>query len=455
MKVHHPLNLSIWIVWIFVLVGCSGTQKWAEPPPWVNQRPTVPAHYIGISSANKAQYGSDASATARKRALAELSGQIRVVIESTSILHTTQFQGIAGQNFSERIQSASTEDLEGYELVGEYENDSEIWAYYRLNMATYERIRNERKLATLNIAGGYWRSGLDARAGGRVAAALDFYIRALETMEPYWGEFNEWTTSEGTVSLDRACLEGITRILASLKLSLNAEEVTLTFADRYAGRVGCTVKLDGQPVGQIPVWSRYNRGTLPKTSTQTTNAQGACSFELGQFEPRTQSSELRLEIRMEDLVPRLQESPVAKLIQTLPTPTASIPILLESPTVYLACIERTNGKLNGKTVLNNAIAQGLNDRGIQWVKKEAEADLILELTADTREAGSAAGFFTVLLNASAVLHTPDGRPVLQQNLTDIKGVQLNWEAAHDAAYRNAQMEIQGTFLKKMIQALYQ
>jgi len=155
------------------------------------------------------------------------------------------------------------------------------------------------------------------------------------------------------------------------------------------------------------------------------------------------------------LVPRLQESPVAKLIQTLPTPTASIPILLESPTVYLACIERTNGKLNGKTVLNNAIAQGLNDRGIQWVKKEAEADLILELTADTREAGSAAGFFTVLLNASAVLHTPDGRPVLQQNLTDIKGVQLNWEAAHDAAYRNAQMEIQGTFLKKMIQALYQ
>ena len=455
MNLQRPLLLSFCIAWVFLLTGCSATQKWAEPPAWVNQRPAVPGHYIGISSANKAQYGQDASGTARKRALAELSGQIRVVIESTSILHTTQFQGVAGQNFSERIRSASTEDLEGYELMGEYENDTEIWAYYRLNKATYERIRQERKLAILNIAGGYWKSGSDARAGGRVAAALDFYMRALETMEPYWEELNEWETPGGTISLDRSCLEGITQILASLKLSLNKSEINLTFSERYAERIECTVELDGKPVGQIPVWSRYSRGTLPKTATQRTSAEGICSFDLGQFEPGTHSSELRLEIRLEDLIPRLKESPVAKLIQSLPTPTASTPILLESPTVYLESLERTNGQLNKTSVLNNAIAQGLNERGIHWVKNEAEADLILEITADTREAGSASGFFTVLLNASAILHTPDGRPVLQQNLTDVKGVQLNWEAAHDAAYRKAQLEIQGAFLKKMIQALYQ
>jgi hypothetical protein len=59
-----------------------------------------------------------------------------------------------------------------------------------------------------------------------------------------------------------------------------------------------------------------------------------------------------------------------------------------------------------------------------------------------------------MLNASAVLKTPDGRPVLQQNLEDVKGVQLNWEAAHAEAYRKAQLEIQGVFLNKLIQALY-
>jgi hypothetical protein len=438
-----------------VLSGCAGTNQWADPPDWVSTRPALPGYYIGISSASKAQYGEDAAATAQKRALADLSGQIRVVIESTSILHTTQFQGVAGQNFSERIQSASTEDLEGYELVASYENETDQWAYYRLNQATYERIRQERKRAVMDVAGGYWVAANEARAGGRPAAALDFYVRALESMEVYWGELNQWDAPSGSVNVDRACLDGITQTLASLKLTAAAREVNLSFADRYSDRVECTVLFDDAPAAQIPVWSRYNRGTLPKTGTLSTDATGTCSVELGQFEPGVRSSELRLELRLSDLVPRLAESPVNMLIKQLPTPSLTVPIFLASPSVFLSTTERVKGKEDGRQVLRNAIAQGLSSRGIDWVESRKAADLILELDADTREAGSAAGFFTVMLNASAVLKTPDGRPVLQQNLEDVKGVQLNWEAAHAEAYRKAQLEIQGSFLKKLIQALYQ
>ena len=200
---------------VALLVGlsaCGGTQKWADQPDWVAQRPNLSSYYIGVSSASKMQFGADADATAKKRALADMAGQIRVVIESTSILHTTQFQGVAGQNFAERISSASAEDLEEYELVGTYENATDIWAYYRLNKATYERIRNERKMATLEVAGGHWMSAENARTEGRVAAALDFYIRGLETMEAYWGELNEWSTPGGSVALDRACLDGISTV---------------------------------------------------------------------------------------------------------------------------------------------------------------------------------------------------------------------------------------------------
>lgn len=437
-----------------VLSGCAGTNQWADPPDWVTTRPALPGYYIGISSASKAQHGEDAAATAQKRALADLSGQIRVVIESTSILHTTQFQGVVGQNFSERIQSASTEDLEGYELVASYENETDQWAYYRLNQATYERIRQERKRAVMDVAGGYWVAANEARAGGRPAAALDFYVRALESMEQYWGELNQWEAPGGSVNVDRACLDGITQTLASLKLTAAQREVNLSFAERYSDRVECTVLFDDAPAAQIPVWARYNRGTLPKTGTLSTDAAGTCSVELGQFEPGVQSSELRLELRLSDLVPRLAESPVNMLIKQLPTPSLTVPIFLASPSVFLSTTERVKGKEDGRQVLRNAIAQGLSSRGIDWVESRKAADLILELEADTREAGSAAGFFTVMLNASAVLKTPNGRPVLQQNLEDVKGVQLNWEAAHAEAYRKAQLEIQGVFLNKLIQALY-
>jgi hypothetical protein len=443
---------------VSLLVGlsaCGGTQKWADPPDWVLQRPTLSGYYIGVSSASKMQFGADADATAKKQALADMAGQIRVVIESTSILHTTQFQGVAGQNFSERISSASAEDLEEYELIGTYEGATDHWAYYRLSKATYERIRNQRKMATLEVAGGHWMSAENARNEARVAAALDFYIRGLETLEDYWGELNEWSTPGGSVALDRACLDGISQVLADLSLQPGTSTLRLSFSDRYQGTLACKALFAGATAAQIPVWSRYNRGTIPKTASLSTNSEGLCTFDIGQFEPGIKNAEMRLEIRMDDLSPRLKDSPVQRLIQGLPTPTVTVPITLETPKVHLHTVERINGKPSASSQLKNAIAQGLNARGIQWVERAADADMVLELEADTREAGSASGFYTAMLNASAVLKNSEGQPILRQNLTDVKGVQLDWNKAHDAAYRKAQDEIEGGFLKKLIEALYQ
>ena len=437
------------------LSACGSTQKWADPPDWVLQRPTLSGYYIGVSSASKIQFGADADATAKKRALADMAGQIRVVIESTSILHTTQFQGVAGQNFSERISSASAEDLEEYELIGTYEDATNHWAYYRLSKATYERIRNQRKMATLEVAGGHWMSAENARTEGRVAAALDFYIWGLETLEDYWDELNEWSTPGGSVALDRACLDGISQVLADLSLQPATSTLRLSFSDRYQGTLACQALFAGAPAAQIPVWSRYNRGTLPKTASISTNSEGLCTFDIGQFEPGIKSAEMSLEIRIDDLSPRLKDSPVQRLIQGLPTPTVTVPITLETPKVHLHTVERINGKPSASSQLKNAIAQGLNARGIQWVERAADADMVLELEADTREAGSASGFYTAMLNASAVLKNSEGQPILRQNLTDVKGVQLDWNKAHDAAYRKAQDEIEGGFLKKLIEALYQ
>ena len=60
-----------------------------------------------------------------------------------------------------------------------------------------------------------------------------------------------------------------------------------------------------------------------------------------------------------------------------------------------------------------------------------------------------------MLDGSVVIRTRDGEPVVQQNLNNIKGVGLNWEAAHAAAYTKAQKEIQETFIKKLVESLYQ
>ena len=174
----------LWTVAAIALIsGCSGTKELAEPvPDWVQQRPQIPGYYIGVASASKLQFPADASERAQRQALAELAGQIRVSIDSKSVLHSTQFQGIAGQSFSETITSSSAEDLEGYERVGYYENESDVWTYYRLSQSTHERIRKERKTAALELAGDYWVAAQEAMAQGEVQ--LGVHGKALGRNQP-------------------------------------------------------------------------------------------------------------------------------------------------------------------------------------------------------------------------------------------------------------------------------
>lgn len=456
----YPSMPFHWI-WLFasltILSACSGTKELAEPiPAWVEQRPQVPGYYIGVASANKIQFPADAAERAQRQALAELAGQIRVSIDSKSVLHSSQFQGIAGQRFSETITSSSAEDLEGYERVGYYENESDVWTYYRLSQSTYERIRNERKSAAMELAGDYWLSAQDAMTQHDLRQALDRYVRSLESLETYWGEINFWKTPAGeTIALDRACLDGISRIVNGLNLIGQSTKVTLEFQQRYTGTAGCQAVYDGNAIAGIPIEWTYNRGTLPRKVELTTGEDGWSEVRLEGFESGLLRSELKAAIPLDELIPALQKSKAAALIGSLINPNQSWTIELPPPAVYIQSNESIAGKKSDQTRLRDALAQGLNDAGIQWVHRTADADLKLTLQSDTRRGGSSSGFYTALLDAQIVLETIEGEAILQRNLQSVKGVQLNWAAAHGEAYRKAQVEIQGVFIQELLKSLYQ
>ncbi len=440
---------------LLLVNGCAVSKKWGEVPIWIGERPRMTSEYIGIASASKTQFGVDAFGAAQKRALAELAGQIRVTIESSSILHTTQFQGIAGQNFSERIKSTSAEDLEGYELVGRYESETDIWAYYRLSKAKYQRILAERKASDLEVAGGHFESALSAHKQGNATMAIDRYIRCLEALEMHWGEINLWKSDKGEVALDREALDGISRLIGNIHLHATDERVILSFSERYRGALICTASLDGSPMSNAPISWRYNRGTLPKSGSSQTGATGEITVGMDQFEPGTRSSELRLKLDLDLLAPRIAESATRVFLSHLPVPSLTLPIELTPPTIYFSTTEKVRGKQRDQQLLRSSIAEGLSDQGVIWVQQKEDADLILQLDSDTRDGGSGSGFYTAFLNASVVLKTPSGDPVLQQNLSEIKGVQLDWESAHAEAYRKATLEIKGRFVRQLVSALYQ
>ena len=453
----HPIRWAAFL-WIILICGaCSGPKNLVEPPPeWIQKRPQTSGYYIGIGSANKIQFPNDAAERAQQSALAELSSQIRVSIDSRSILNSSQSHGYAGQTFSETITSASAEDLEGFERVGYYETQTDVWTFYRLNKTTYKRIRGERKAAAIELAGDFWISGQAALATSDIQQGLDRFIRSLESIEKYWGEINLWESPDGeTIALDRSCLDKINDVVGGLKVSGQTPEITLGFKNRYSGTANCTVKFNGIGIAGIPLEWTYNRGTLPKKISLRTTENGASEVLLDGFEAGLKRSELTAKIPLNDLMPTLNGSAVSQLIGPQQNPQQTWTIKLPPPTLFLESKERIDGKSTDLKKLKDAIAQGLNRAGLNWTHDIRQADLKLSLESDTKRGGHGNGFYTAILDARFLVETLDGEPVLQRNLENIKGVQLNWTAAHGEAYRNAQRDIEETFIRDLLNSLYE
>lgn len=454
------LNLLIWIGFACIALavgGCGGQRELvAAQPAWVTERPAIPGYYVGIASVTKTQHPFNAVEVAKQRALSDLAGEISVKIEASSVLNTLQENTRVSQRFEEDIRSSSEEDLEGYELVGVYEGTDEVWAHYRLHKATYDRIKAERKQAAVAVAAGFYEAGLQAEQQHDVGSALDRFVRGLAALEAYWGEVNLWQDAGGKqIAIDQACLISINRILNGLRIDAAEREVVLSFSSHYRGELTTQVRLNGGPVANLPLVARYSRGTLPHRKEVRTNADGIASVVLDGFDPGIQHAELRVNVDLDELMPELPGLAVQALIDGLEAPQLVVPISLLEPTVCITGREFAYGRPAMDRSLQRALSSALSERGVRVTEVESEADLIIELEANTAQGGQGQGFYTALLTASVKLLAEDGALVLHKTLDRVKGVQLNWEGASQAAYTKAGMEIRGSFLQEMLESLYQ
>lgn len=442
---------------LVLAVGCGGQRELASSvPTWVTERPAVPGYYLGIASTSKAQHPYNAVEVAKGRALSALAGEISVTVEATSVLNTLQRDARVSERFEEDIRSSSMEELEGHELVGIYESQDEVWAYFRLHKATYDRIKAERKSTAIAVAAGFFEAGLAAEQQRDVPSALDRFVRGLAALERYWGEVNLWQNAGGeSIAVDQACLIGLNRVLNGLRLVPSVEEAELGFGTHYRGEVVVQALLDGGAVANLPLVGRYSRGTLPHRKEVRTNSDGMASVVLDGFDPGIRHAQLRVHVDVDDLMPDLPALAVQALIEGLDAPELVVPIRLIEPTVHVSGRESAFGAPLRERALQQALTSALSDRGIRISESEQHADLFIEVEADTQQGGQGQGFHTALLNASIRLVDRDGDLILQKTLNRVKGVQLNWEGASQAAYSKAGMEIRGSFLQEMMESLYQ
>lgn len=455
-------NISRFYLFSFVsclllLSSCSSNKNVVVIPSWVNERPINQAYYIGIATVSKHEYPYNAMDVARENALNSLAREIRVQVNSESVLSTLQVNHWVEESFASNITSTVAEDLEGYTLMGSYEDESEVHVYYRLSKAEYARILAERKRVALGIAYGHYLDAERLLKEGSIPLAIERYLIGLDAMSKYLAEENPYVGEDGVeFKLDRALLKGLTEGITKFEIECMYETIEVTLSDNYTKSIKVSVSHEGMYVGGVPLSYNYSRGRVPIRGQATTSGDGLATIVLNDFYPGTKHSILEVELDVQGLVSILQPlSPLKPLVENLNSAPLLVPIELEPPKIRVVGSEKLFGKKVKNKTLIPAIKAELIEHGVDIVDNTVDDALVLRVQADTRIGGEGRGFYTAFLNATLSLKDSEGSLVMQKTLDNVKGVQTERKRAGEEAYRKASKKVLGRFIETFVDALYQ
>lgn len=457
------------ILSLSALLACKGRQQTqvpdempvnteAERPEWVRSRPVSSSAYIGVGLASKGR--SDHQETAKKNALNDLASEISVTVEGNSLLYTLDQRSRFDESFTSTIRTSTNEQIEGYELVDTWENGTEYWTYYRLSKAEHARIKAERKAQAIGTAVDLHARSKTSIAAGDLKGAVDQDLRALIAMKAYWGE-NDLVEVEGEqVPLVNEIYGHLQKLTSGVRITVLPERCELAYANRFKRELLITANYAQgsarSDLVQLPIAVMYSGLGGKVTEMKNTDTEGRARTTVQRVDPQTNgSNEVLVKLDMDGLVSKeLDPALVKVLLGSLTVPSANVPIDMVMPKVHMRAQESNLGQPVGDAGIAVIVREELTRKGFRFVDRESEADLLLALTATTRQGGESAGFFSTYLDVTYSFRDRRTQDVVHEGAKQgVKGVQLDFVKAGIDAYKKAGQELRKDLVPAMMGAL--
>lgn len=444
------MNVLLRCAPVMMLLACGGGKKvvetpaqvpMAQRPAWVGARPVTDAYYIGIGMANKNR--PEVLETAKKNALNDLASEISVKVEGNSLLYTLDRKTQFDESFTSTIRTSSNEQLEGFELVETWENDNEYWTYYRLSKSEHARLKNEKKSGAIrNALDFHTRSGRSITTGD-LRTAFDQELRALLAMKEYWGE-NDAVEVEGKqVQLVNELYAGLQHLTTNVRLNVLPDRCELSYANGFKREllIGAAYTNGGglRDLGQLPLFITYPGTGGKVTELKNTDAEGRARTTVQRVDPGAKQLEVLVKLHLDELIGReMDRALVSALVASLTVPEARVPIALNMPRVLLNAEETNLGRPIADAGVGLVVREELTSKGFRFVERAADADLLLDLKAHTRQGGESNGFYTAYVDVSfAFRDRRTNEVVFEGGKQGVKGVQLTYEKAGIESFKKA------------------
>ncbi len=452
--------LSTAFLLLFILAGCSSGKKSTRndalknAPEWVKQTPNNPAFYHGVGMVFKAGQ-QDYRERARQVALSEIAGSISVTISSSSVLNQFEFDRTYSEYFRDNIRTSTQQQLEGFELVENWENDQQYWVYYRLSRSKWAQIRQERIDKALGLSNSKFDQAKSFSAEGKHTDALRFYIRSVEDIRDFLGEDLRITMDNSERSYSTTLTAAVISELQNLKIMFPEEKLTLKPGSTF-GNTSLEATLSDEnrrPVAGIPVITRLS--WLPGNNLEAiTDARGKFSISIGKIDSRKRSEQITSIINLDKLVrDNTSDMTVRKLFEGMKVSSFVLPVELIPPIFSIFLNEKNLGKSIVNSGLGEEIGRLLRQDGFE-VTSGSNSDYSIVIESDTRESSERNGRFSVTFSATVMVKDRDNKTLYNKSINDITGLSTSFSAAGEDAYRSFTGKFRINIYPEILQTLF-
>lgn len=391
LKIKRAAILLFFVSVGFLLNSCSIFKKptYEPMPDWVVRKPQSAMYYTGVSSATKAGFSpSEYISSAQQRALGDLASSISVNIESSSMLSIIEVDYNISENFTSEITASTSKELEGYELIDIWEDETNYWVYYRLSREKYHRLRQERKNSAISSAKNKVLQAQNMLSRNQHYNAFQFYVDAMVDMKLYLGEASVTEINEESVDLGNYIFSEIADFLNSIKIEYPTNQINVQRGVEINPELVSFSLVDnnGNPISNIPVRVSFTGAGLLRSS-ETSGSDGKIICSIRRVSSSRSTETLSLTVDMHALSRVTGDIMVRNIIRNMPAPEKSIRVVLERPTAYISTIERELNKKSSHNTLQNAITGNLG-RAFIITENKDDADYIISVESNTSIKGT-------------------------------------------------------------------
>ncbi|MDB0006628.1 LPP20 family lipoprotein [Flavobacteriales bacterium] len=447
------MNKILFPIAFLLLFSCNSPKEVANSmdgiPEWVKEYPVSETHYTGIGIADRSTHPLDYIKIAQQNALQNLMSQIKVTISSQSVFLQMERESGYEEDFKSNIEVKAKEILEGYELVSTYTQSNEYWVYYQLSKQKYHETRNARIQEAIEESKYFLNKAVLYSTPYK--DKYIYYVQAMAKLEPYLSEPLLTEFDRENVYLGSEIIARFRSYVDDYQLYCVSKKIRAMIGNTVS-KIDLAVEYDGNRLSNIPLMA-VSADLELKDISKNTNENGVFTTSVPKIKSTQAVQKIEAGINFQDWLDEGTKSEfIQKLFKSVKTHQITIPIYVYTPTVFVSSEEKHFNIDKKESELRFAAESALTKMGFTPVGNKKEAQLIMNISADTQKGREVKNqkMFTAFLNMSVQVKDLQGRIVFSDNITKLKGIQLDFNLADLNAYQLAKEEISNSIITDFV-----